>query len=294
MKQLNAVSAETACRSARVVRALAQTRVPVCPPLLTSDGHPVALLAGRDYLVAPWAHGSHVDGAGLSLHEADELGGLVAVIHRELRALTSDTLPTPTGRPRAGAVGPEDADQRAQQLLARVAAVAEPDAFDDRARELLEERRIFIDKYRAQRPAEERLSGPFGWTHGDLQYRNVIRRGGTVAAVLDWDRLSVRPLAEEVARTAQVQFGGERGALDLERVAAFVAGYRAVLPLPRAALAEAVHRLWWRRLTDFWVFEFHYQRGDHGPDHLMVPGEQLLAWWSEHRSAVENAFAAGS
>jgi hypothetical protein len=108
------------------------------------------------------------------------------------------------------------------------------------------------------------------------------RGGGVVSAVLDWDRIAVRPLGEEVARTAQVQFG-ELGYFDLERVAAFAAGYRSVRTLSRADLADAVERLWWKRMSDYWVFEFHYGRDDHGPDALMEPGKALLAWWTGHR-----------
>src|SRR5262249_40685210 len=151
-----------------------------------------------------------------------------------------------------------------------------------------------IDKHRTGLPVEGEVAGPFGWTHGDLQYRNILRSGGTVSAVLDWDRIAVRPLGEEVARTAQVQFGGEHGSLDLDRVAAFVTGYRTVRPLSRSDLADAVERLWWKRMSDFWIFEFHYDRGDHGPDSLMAPSERLLAWWSDRREVVQEAFAAGS
>jgi hypothetical protein len=97
-----------------------------------------------------------------------------------------------------------------------------------------------------------------------------------------------------VARTAQVQFGGEHGRLDLERVAAFVGGYRTVLPLSRADLADAVDRLWWKRMSDYWIFEFHYDRSDCGPDSLMAPCERLLAWWTGCRKDVEQAFAAGA
>jgi Ser/Thr protein kinase RdoA (MazF antagonist) len=59
-----------------------------------------------------------------------------------------------------------------------------------------------------------------GDLHGDLQYRNVIWQDGRIAAVFDWDRIRVRPYAEEVARTATVQFSHADG-LDLRRVAAF-------------------------------------------------------------------------
>jgi homoserine kinase type II len=143
-------------------------------------------------------------------------------------------------------------------------------------------------------PAEGYAAGPFGWTHGDLQYRNVLWSVGRVSAVLDWDRVVVKTLGEEVARTAQVQFGDEHGHLDLDRVAAFVTGYRSVMPLSRADLADAVHRLWWKRMSDYWIFEFHYDRGDRGPDALLVPSERLLAWWSDRRGEVERASAAGT
>ncbi|WP_408991008.1 hypothetical protein [Streptomyces sp. 1268] len=42
---------------------------------------------------------------------------------------------------------------------------------------------------------------------------------------------------------------------DLERVAAFVVGYRSMTPLEPAALLDASRRLWWKRMTDFWQLE---------------------------------------
>jgi homoserine kinase type II len=42
------------------------------------------------------------------------------------------------------------------------------------------------------------------------------------------------------------------------------------------------------------VFEFHYDRDDHGPDALMEPSEALLAWWTGHRQEVQDAFTAGA
>ncbi|MFJ4585025.1 phosphotransferase [Streptomyces echinatus] len=40
-------------------------------------------------------------------------------------------------------------------------------------------------------------AGPFGWTHGDLQYRNLLRDSGRLVAILDWERLGVRPYGEK-------------------------------------------------------------------------------------------------
>ncbi|MFJ3310394.1 hypothetical protein ACIPSA_46930 [Streptomyces sp. NPDC086549] len=53
-------------------------------------------------------------------------------------------------------------------------------------------------------------------------------------AVLDWDRLGVRPYGEEAAWTAQVQFR-LGGVFDLDRIAAFCAGYRSVIDLSEGA-----------------------------------------------------------
>jgi len=115
-------------------------------------------------------------------------------------------------------------------------------------------------------------------------------RDGRVAAVLDWDRVAVRPLAEEVVRTAQVQFATKGGRLDLERVAAFTAGYRGVVDLVDEDLRDAAVRLWWKRMTDFWPLQWHYDKADHGCDDLWTSGEVLLGWWSGHRDLVQDAF----
>jgi hypothetical protein len=35
-----------------------------------------------------------------------------------------------------------------------------------------------------------------------------------------------------------------------------------------AALADGVHRLWWKRVSNFWLLVYHYDRDDHGCDDL--------------------------
>jgi hypothetical protein len=41
-------------------------------------------------------------------------------------------------------------------------------------------------------------------------------------------------------------------------VAQFAAGYRGTVLITDEALADAMYRLWWKRLTDFWQLDFHY------------------------------------
>jgi homoserine kinase type II len=135
--------------------------------------------------------------------------------------------------------------------------------------------------------------GPSGWTHGDFQPLNLLWCDGNVTAVLDWDRVAVRPYAEEVVRSANYLFPAADGqALDLERIAAFVASYRAEVPqLTRADSNDAVERMWWRRLTDLWHLELRYDSGDTSCDHLYSNACHVLEWWTERRDLVGEAFA---
>lgn len=102
----------------------------------------------------------------------------------------------------------------------------------------------------------------------------------------------MRRYAEEVVRTAQVQFGVD-GVFDLARVSEFVRGYRSVMPLEASALADGARRLWWKRMTDFWQPEFHYDRGDFSCDELFTADEALLHWWTDRLGQVEDAFMEG-
>ncbi|MGR4883952.1 phosphotransferase [Streptomyces sp. LARHCF249] len=117
-----------------------------------------------------------------------------------------------------------EADQTAAALLGRLPAHPVT-VFDKAAAEALQDRRGLLARNAGAPPEGEVPAGPYGWTHGNFQYRNLLRQDGRVVAVLDWDRLGGRPYGEEVARTAQVQFG-VGGVFDLDRVAAFCAGYR--------------------------------------------------------------------
>lgn len=80
--------------------------------------------------------------------------------------------------------------------------------------------------------------------------------------------------------------------LDLGRVAAFVSGYRTVVPVSTEDLADAVERLWWKRMCDLWHLDFHYLRGNCSCDHLFLPASRFLGWWTGRREEVQAAFAA--
>ncbi|MFG2112810.1 phosphotransferase [Streptomyces sp. NPDC048718] len=291
LKRVTDVPLDRLRRNLAVLPVLASYGVPVRAPLPTVHGDVIAEVRGGVYCLVPWSAGEHVRGTDLSQAQTSELGAHLAGLHTALgRASGEAGMPAVPTSVTAEVTEAGRALEKADRLAAAVSARGAGDAFDRAAGMALEERKILLDKHAHLRPEGNAPAGPHGWTHGDFQYRNLLWADGKLVAVLDWDRLGVRPYAEEVVRTAQVQFGVE-GVFDLERVSAFVAGYRSVIPLESADLGDAVRRLWWKRMTDFWQLEFHYDRGDHSCDELFLADEALLHWWTERLDVVEQAFA---
>ncbi|WP_395295262.1 phosphotransferase [Kitasatospora hibisci] len=280
-------------RNLAVLSALADDGLPVGRARVSSAGDVVAEVAGRGYCLIPWMEGSHLPGTALSIEQAAGLGVLLGRIHRSLNGeQVAGLLPPGPEQVTARVTTPAAAREEADRFLALIAGLENRTTFDAEAAVALAERKVLLEKYGNERPAGEVVVGPVGWTHGDVQHRNVLWRDGGIVGVIDWDRIRVRPFGEEVARTATVQFGCEAGFLDLERTSAFVAGYRSVVPIPVPALADAVERLWWKRMSDYWQLVFHYDRDDHSCDHLFLPAERFLARWTERRRDVQEAFAA--
>ncbi|MFY0511744.1 phosphotransferase [Streptomyces anulatus] len=278
-------------RNLAVLPVLVSRGVPACAPLPTVSGDVVAAVGGSGYCLFPWSDGEHVRGVDLSLSQVADLGAHLARLHAAFgRAADVANLPAVPASITIEVTEVGRAVQKADRLAGAVSARSSHDAFDAAAAAALEQRKLLLGKCADLRPEGNIPAGPHGWTHGDFQYRNLLWAGGELAAVLDWDRLGVRPYAEEVVRTAQVQFSVE-GVFDLERVSAFVAGYRSVNPLEPDVLVDAVRRLWWKRMTDFWQLEFHYDRDDHSCDELFLADEALLHWWTDRLDVVERTFA---
>ncbi|MFH8403050.1 phosphotransferase [Streptomyces anulatus] len=293
LKRVTDVPLDRLRRNLAVLPVLVEHAVPACAPLPTVTGDVVAEVGGSGYCLFPWSDGEHVRGVDLPLAQVADLGAHLARLHMALgRAADVANLPPVPAEITVEVTTPAGAVRKVDRLTEVVSARGSRDTFDGAAAMALEQRRLLLDRYADLRPESDTPAGPHGWTHGDFQYRNLLRTGGELAAVLDWDRLGVRPYAEEVVRSAQVQFNME-GVFDLERVSAFVAGYRSVNLLAPDVLVDAARRLWWKRMTDFWQLEFHYDRDDRSCDDLFLADEALLHWWTERLDVVERAFAPG-
>ncbi|WP_416484499.1 phosphotransferase [Streptomyces sp. CL12] len=293
LKRVTDVSLEWLQRNLGVLAALGADGVPVSAPVPTVSGSLVARVDGGAWCLFPWVAGSHVRGVDLTLPQVSALGAHLGRLHASLSsACRRGLLPRVAETITADVTPPGRAVEKAERLSAAVRDKGTGSDFDKEVAAALDRRRSLVLKYADHRPRSATPEGDHGWTHGDVQYRNLLWEGGELAAVLDWDRIAVRPYAEEVVRTAQVQFG-VGGVFDLARVSAFVEGYRSVVPLEPSALVDGARRLWWKRMTDFWQLEFHYDRGDFSFDELFTADEALLHWWTDRLDQVEGAFAAG-
>ncbi|MYX94084.1 phosphotransferase [Streptomyces sp. SID486] len=293
LKRVTDVSPERLQRNLGALAALGAGGVPVSAPVPTISGSLVAQASDGAWCLFPWVAGSHVPGVDLTLSQVSALGAHLGRLHVSLgRACGRGLLPGVPETISADVTSPERAVEKVERLSAAVRALGTGSEFDRAVAGALEHRRALVLKYADHRPRSATPEGDHGWTHGDVQYRNLLWEDGALAAILDWDRIAVRPYAEEAVRTAQVQFG-VGGVFDLARVSAFVEGYRSVVPLEPSALVDGVRRLWWKRMTDFWQLEFHYDRGDFSFDELFTAEEALLHWWTDRLHQVEGAFAAG-
>lgn len=173
-------------------------------------------------------------------------------------------------------------------LLARVRRHRPADPFDELARHRLLERRTLLEQHAGRRPPH---SGPVGWVHGDFHPFNLLYRGDAPAAIVDWDRLGVKPRAEEAVRAAAIFFVRPAGTLDLPKARAYARAYRRTAGATPSELAAAVHRVWWERLNDFWMLRWHYERGDTRADPQFPAASALVVWWTREYDAVCDAFA---
>lgn len=168
LKQIIDVPVATAQRNLRVLTALHQAGVPTCPPVLTSGGEPVVMIDDSGYCALPWHDGTHPHGPDLTLTQTRHLGVVVGQIHDALNHVDPDLRLAPaTTRPAGHVTAPQDAIAEARRY--QVAAKAAGGPFDTAVVELLDHRIALIDQHVADRPTTDHITGPYGWTHGDLQ-----------------------------------------------------------------------------------------------------------------------------
>ncbi|MFJ9540153.1 phosphotransferase [Streptomyces sp. NPDC101225] len=271
-------------RQHRATQRLADLGVPVAPPLPGRDGRTVAVVGGHAYALHPWVEGRHRHGGQLTPAQCGRLGALLGVVHASLERV----MPAHArARTAPAAADPADTFTLIDDLLGRVGRHRPADSFDELARHRLLERRTLLEQHADRRPP---CGSPVGWVHGDFHPFNLLYQGDAPAAIVDWDRLGLRPRAEEAVRAAAIFFVRPAGALDLPKVRAYARAYRRAAGATPSELAAAVHRVWWERLNDFWMLRWHYERGDTRADPQFPAASALAVWWTREYDAVCGAF----
>lgn len=270
----------------RAIAALREHGLPTAPPLPARDGRTTVLLRGRRYALFPWVEGRHRTGRSLDHAQCAGLGELLGRTHRTLAALHP-----PVAQPAAvPSADPDDTLRTITELLERSRRHEPQQPFDALARHRLRERRHLLAAHGHRRPGPGDAP-PTGWVHGDFHPLNLLYRGEDPVAVLDWDRLGLKPRAEEAVRAATLFFPHpETGVLDLDRVRRYARGYREASGGTAAELAAGVHRVWWERLNDFWMLRWRYQRRDRRADPLFPAAAAQTVWWCAEYERVLDAF----
>ncbi len=267
---------------------LAARGLPVIAPLGDLGGRTVSSSRNRLFALFPWVDGEHRPGLTLEPGQCGEVGALLGRLHRALAGILGP-VQQPLLQP-ANEV--EQARAKALSLLALLRARPVREGIDDLAEFRLVERLALLDRLADRRPPEEGARLTVGHVHGDFHGLNVFHRAdGSVDAVVDWDRLGVQPYAEELVRSALIYFVDPYdGRLDLPRVREYVHGYLSARPWMAEELPDAVHRLWWERLTDFWMLTWRYERHDTRTDEQFPAASALVVWWTHHYEKVLDAF----
>lgn len=265
-----------------VTRELHAAGLPVSAPLADAEG--LTLHQQDEHLLAlyPWVEGHHRRGSQLDPKDCRELGGTLGRLHTALDRLHG-AVPQPLFLPCDSVA---KATGTAHRLLDAIGQLdeSEREGVDELAEFRLHERLGLLRDLADRRPGPE-VTLTVGPVHGDFHDLNIMYDARGVCSVVDWDRLELAPCLEELIRSALIIFV-EFGRLDLELVREYVHGYLDERPWLAAELPAALHRLWWERLTDFWMLTWRYELLDRRPSVQFADQSALIVWWTHHYDKV--------
>jgi Ser/Thr protein kinase RdoA (MazF antagonist) len=270
-----------------VTTVLAERGLPVLAPIADLGGRTLNYWGARSFALYPWSEGRHLPGLELSLGQCAELGATLGGLHEALAGIHAPCA-QPLFQP---TVSIEQAQAKIDSLLCLIGRRGKREGIDELAEFRLYERRGLLHAFADRRPAAgDQLT--VGYVHGDFHGLNVFHdETGAVRTIVDWDRLGVHPYVEELVRSALILFVDPHdGHLDLDRVTSYVHGYCGRLPWLADELPTGVHRLWWERLTDFWMLVWRYELDDARTDVQFPGASALVVWWTHHYDQVLDAF----
>jgi Ser/Thr protein kinase RdoA (MazF antagonist) len=258
--------------------------IPTPTAHLTHTGAPVAEHAGRLYSVFAHAAGTQLPRGTLTPTSAAAMGTTLAALHAALADFPPQRCPK-----QPGPAGPEptaaDTVCRLRALLDAVERWPDQGPDEQNARSRLAGRIDWITAHRGDLAASAPTAKSIATQpiHGDYQEANLFFDAARVVAVIDWDKAEIGTTADEIVRTMALSF-----ALQPACCQAFLAAYRAGLPMPAADLDAAAAAYSARKLHDTWVYDTAYLRGDGRVRQFITPGTftPFLDSWARLRAEL--------
>jgi homoserine kinase type II len=245
-------------KTLRLQRGLSDAGIP-CPKTYDCKGQFIQeTLSGFIYAVSDWAEGQNVPAGHLNADQMFELGQAAGRMHQWLRSVP------PLDRP-AWEPNVEEYMKEWEANWTRAEA-----AGDSIVLEWLSRSRSIVQSLDTRTFA----SGRIGWLHWDLWVDNILVHPRSIAAIVDFDRMSMAYQDIDVAR-ALLSEALRDGQLQSEPARAFMQGYRVYAEAPRGLVARAlrmlymIESLWWltteirtqsklRGLLSRFIYELHW------------------------------------
>lgn len=234
--------------------------IPVNPPIPSSDGRTLRSNGGSMVAVFPWVEASTLQRSSLDESGARLLGETLGSLQTKLRPMD-----IPLRKTNGELVWDTEASIGA---LSRVDDLIRyyPAPGEERLR-IQEAIRFQMELLESQEP---RPSSDFEYLvrqpcHSDFHERNVLVRDGKVAAVVDWERVSLTPPVFELMRALTFCWS-----LDDPLLSAFVAGYASQTAIDASSVSESVEMWWQQMLHNSWVYTESFIRGDHRVDRFFA------------------------
>ena len=229
--------------------------IPSAAPLADPESSTLHRIGGAFVSLYPWVEGRTATRGALSAVEAETLGGLLGRLHVVLADYADPTLET-------GKVGSHWDTEEAINNLSRVDDLIRyyPAISDEQMRVLTALRH----QLGLLEGGEAAPSDPFSVLerqpcHGDFHERNVLLAAdGGVAAVVDWELVSLLPPVYELLRAVTFL-----GLLDAPaRFETFLQAYRRWKSLDVDTCRAGVEMRWQAMLHDTWAYRAVYVEGN--------------------------------
>lgn len=261
---------ETVMTIHRVKALFAEGGFPVVRPIVNAKGETIFTHEGEIYAVFPFVEGRSLTQETLAPSEAASAGELLGRLHKW-------SVEQPAILPLKPVSHWSQDKYLAESALIeeQLGMVKNPDAFDQLAIEVLDNRRRLV---LANKLSYEDLRLPMPIiTHGDYHIGNLFFGDGGVSAMFDFEKAEYVSPTVELARAVMLScLNGTSTDNKYENARAFVAAYRETCPTPEETISEGFRNFLVRLYHSTWILKEHYLKENRRVDCFLINEAQWL------------------